>query len=158
VNEGKLFDEASESKLETPTILSAINISPKMPDLSRRKLISGAAGIAPVLLTLRSGSLAAASSCTGVKLLLTGGATDANSQFTAPAGSIVANDACATAITTTNCATNKIASGISGGYHTRNISGNTWVCEQTGGFNGGFQNRPNIAILSVASAASLHIV
>lgn len=41
------------------------------PDLTKRRLMRGAAAAAPVLLTLRSGALAAATSCTGVKAINT---------------------------------------------------------------------------------------
>jgi hypothetical protein len=64
-----------ESKIAAPSDQpQAVNVDAaptgpqaSIPDLTKRRLMRGAAAAAPVLLTLRSGALAAAS-CTGVKV------------------------------------------------------------------------------------------
>jgi hypothetical protein len=79
-----------EQALNLPTADSAPAASLENTDsldLRRRRLLRGAAGIAPVVLTLRSGALAAAS-CTGVdKLDLTANSSSGNlSDSTVTAG------------------------------------------------------------------------
>ncbi|MCM8595781.1 hypothetical protein [Accumulibacter sp.] len=56
-------------------------------DQRRRRMVRGAAALAPLVLTLRSGALAAAS-CTGVKV----GSATVNSNATPPAGKINASN------------------------------------------------------------------
>lgn len=63
MNDGKPTREAQAQTLAEDAVNQA-GISPvsQSPDLRRRRLIRGAVGIAPVVLTLRSGALTAASS------------------------------------------------------------------------------------------------
>lgn len=80
MNDGKSFDEAQATKFDAP----AKPVQNDGADLRRRRLLRGAAGIAPVVLTLRSGSLAA-SSC--VHVIATQVSTDATKKILgSPAG------------------------------------------------------------------------
>lgn len=69
----------------------------------RRRLVRGAAALAPLVLTLRSGALAAAS-CTGVSQFVT---LDSNGKF-APAPPTQLNDICVT-YSVDSCSDNKIS-------------------------------------------------
>ena len=63
MNKGKLFDETQAPELTVPAQAHEASVGSSSPfDSKRRRLIQGAAGIAPVVLTLRSGALAAAAS------------------------------------------------------------------------------------------------
>ena len=62
------IDDTRKSMDLSPTDSdAAVRSSTSIPENKRRRLVRGAMAVAPLLLTLRSGALAA-SSCTGVKL------------------------------------------------------------------------------------------
>ena len=112
----------------------------------RRRLVRGAVSLAPVVLTLRSGGLAAAS-CTGVKVLNV--QTDDVGKFTAPSG-VVAGDYCASPVQA--CGTehpNKISGGT--------IDSSPITEAGTDAFQCGTPGKRTVAILSSASATSLGI-
>jgi hypothetical protein len=100
MNDGKSIDEAQMTKTDALTggQASIPNQPPLGPDLKRRRLLRGAAGIAPVVITLRSGALAA-SSCVNTKALVT---TNNNGNFTS-AESLANGDKCIVAYTNNAC-------------------------------------------------------
>lgn len=112
----------------------------------RRRLVRGAVALAPVVLTLRSGALAAAVSCTGVKVL--GVQTDENGMFKA-LPEVETTDYCAIPVQT--CGQNKISGAnidpepITGPFETAN--GPRFQCGASG--------QRTVAILSSASVTSL---
>lgn len=123
-------------------------------NLRRRRLIRGAAYVAPMVLTLRSGSLAAASSCTGAKLLTS--TTDPNGQLASSTG-IAAGDTCVSDPVTMDCPSGPISEPkiIPGNGRLAGI-----VTSETEGSNTRYfcsgvtaQGTP-VAILSSASATS----
>ena len=115
----------------------------------RRRLVRGAVSLAPVVLTLRSGGLAAAS-CTGVKVFNVN--TNGDGKFDPPTGSgVVAGDYCASPVQ--EC----------GPEHPTKISGGTIDSMPITGpdinskFTCGTSGNRTVAILSSASAGSLGI-
>ncbi|MEF8733062.1 MAG: hypothetical protein V5B40_14505 [Candidatus Accumulibacter meliphilus] len=80
------------------------------PENKRRRLVRGAVAFAPLVLTLRSGAVAAAASCTGTKQLPT---LDANGEFTASGAQV--GDACVTNYERNSCPGSKISSGTNPG-------------------------------------------
>ena len=67
MNDRKPIDRTQVPKpIETERMQAENLCESQAPDLRRRRLIRGAAGVAPLVLTLRSGALAAGASCTGV--------------------------------------------------------------------------------------------
>jgi hypothetical protein len=119
-------------------------------NLRRRRLLRGAIGIAPVVLTLRSGAVAAVSSCTGAKLLTI---TDFQGKLASSSG-VNTTDACITGYDTTGCPTDsgdKIRTGEGsiavGGVTKKKKNGKYYYyCE-------GATSSP-VAILSSSSASS----
>jgi hypothetical protein len=118
-------------------------------NLRRRRLIRGAAYVAPMVLTLRSGALAAASSCTGAKLLTT--TKNSSGQLNSSTG-IEAGDICAINYSQDGCPTgeNKISIGVKAGSVTQ--SGSNFKCAEVTGAN------TQVAIISSASATSLNLI
>lgn len=127
-------------------------------NLKRRRLIRGALGVAPMVLTLRSGTLAAAS-CTGALVLTQTSNPSGKLDFTGE-GIIKEGDKCVTynptGASNNECLTTyppiagiggKISTGDSAGQVTG--SGTNWFC--------GDVTTPNqpVAILSAASLTSL---
>ena len=117
-------------------------------DQRRRRLMRGVASAAPVVLTLRSGALAAAS-CTGAKLLTQ---VEQNGKLVSTAG-VVEGDVCVTNYETLSCASGS-GTKISSGYYLGTVS-------QAGGsgtfFCTNVTSAQQVAILSSASASSLGI-
>ena len=159
MNDGKSIDETEALPLVNNA--SKTTLAPEGRqglDQRRRRLLRGAAGIAPVVLTLRSGALAA-SSCTGVRLRTN---TDVNAQFTDTSGTVVAGDTCVIVSDELLCPPNKIRAGASGGYTTVTATIPTvpaspaWQCKNATGID--FVSKTNVAILSSTSASSLNIV
>ena len=122
----------------------AEELAPPALNLKRRRLVRGAASIAPVVLTLRSGSVAAAS-CVGAKAL--NATTDSEGKITlGGGGSVAAGDACVTPYQA--CESTKLSSGTLAGSVTTNESG-ALVCADPAAHN------RQVAILSAASVTSL---
>jgi hypothetical protein len=89
MNEGNSFEEKQADQTSNDL------------NMHRRRLLRGAVGIAPVVLTLRSGAVAAVSSCTGAKLLTT---TDQEGKLTSSLG-VKVGDTCITGYETIDCPT-----------------------------------------------------
>ncbi len=124
-------------------------------DLRRRRLLRGAVGIAPVVLTLRSGALAA-SSC--VAALQTGLATNSNKGFTtSPNSSVKVNtpaQVCISSASSSGCSANYIkhSTGTNIGNVVANSNG---TAPNKLGCNGSnAANKTSIAVLSSGSATS----
>lgn len=111
----------------------------------RRRLVRGAVSFAPVVLTLRSGGVLAAASCTGVSQVVM---LDNQGQF-APSGGAQVNDVCVTQIQINGCPAGKIDSGTKSGVSVTEtgIPPKTLQCQ-------GLQNQ-QVAILSATAAGSL---
>jgi hypothetical protein len=101
MNDGKSIIDAETPKTDAllggqaPSIQA---VRPDGPDLRRRRLLRGAAGIAPVVITLRSGALAA-SSCVNTKAVVV---TDNTGNFSS-AESLAIGDKCVVAYGNTDC-------------------------------------------------------
>ena len=169
MNDGKSIDE-----METLPQVEPINGPTGDPsqaramDLRRRRLIRGAVGIAPAVMTLRSGGLAAGSLCTptvqhGVTLMTN--TTDSNSTGWIPSGNslnVAAGQKCASTspgVSDLNCppgyiqksgtsGVGTVASGTAGG------GTSTFYCQSSGSH---ISNLPNVAILSSQGATSLAV-
>ena len=114
----------------------------------RRRLVRGAVALAPVVLTLRSGALAAAS-CTGVRVFNV--RTNGDGKFDAPTGSgVVAGDYCASPVQA--CELERPTKISGGTIDSLPITG-----PESGKFQCGSQGSRTVAILSSASASSLII-
>ena len=172
MNDGKSIDE-----METLPQVELINGPTGDPsqaramDLRRRRLIRGAVGIAPAVMTLRSGGLAAGSLCTptvqhGVTLMTN--TTDSNSTGWIPSGNslnVAAGQKCASTspgVSEVNCPTGYIQkSGTSGVGTVVGPTGptgpgtSTFYCQSSGGSH--ISNLPNVAILSSQGATSLAV-
>ncbi|MFZ4535506.1 hypothetical protein [Propionivibrio sp.] len=105
------LDGAAKSvDLSSATGETAISGDTSIPENKRRRLVRGAAAFAPLVLTLRSGALAAAS-CTGLKIV---NATTRGTSFPRPGRIIVPDgvvppvpgDICVQAQVLTTCSTN----------------------------------------------------
>jgi hypothetical protein len=150
MNDGKLIDET-----ETLPLVGLGSSPAENPDLAqdlnrrRRRLIRGAAGVAPVLLTLRSGGLLAASSCTGAVTLATTDPT--TGQFPGVLG-MKAGQICTENFDKTGCPAgeNKVLTAADNGFKTA-FDGTKWTCENSGTI---LKNK-NIAVLSSGAAHSL---
>jgi len=135
-NEGHKLNDAEKtewSEERSKTSVSGLN-------LSRRRLVRGAAVIAPLVLTLRSGALAAAS-CTGAKVITV---FETNGKVSNTTG-LVDGDICVTNFNT--CPTSpesKIIGGVSDGT----FKASSQKCSGT------VSSGP-VAILSSQSATSL---
>lgn len=111
-------------------------------NLGRRRLIRGAAYVAPMVLTLRSGALAAASSCTPVKGITT---VNTNGKLnTVPVGTVT-GDICASS--PAQCDT---TNSISDGTYAGTYSSSSQKCSLTSAGQ-------TVAILSSGAATSLNI-
>jgi len=96
MNDRKMIDEVPlRSLAEAPAQQAADS---RLLDHRRRRLIRGAAGIAPIVITLRSGALAAAS-CVNTKAL---GTTDGTGLFTPSTGTPNDGDRCVANYETSN--------------------------------------------------------
>lgn len=118
------------------------------PDQKRRRFVRGAASVAPVVLTLRSGAVAAAS-CTGAKLITT---LDQNGKINGDVSGLLSTDRCFT--------NPDVCTGVSGSKISAGNSNGT-VDPPSGGSSNAFcrggtysANQP-VAILSSMSATSL---
>lgn len=117
------------------------------PELRRRRLVRGAAAIVPVVLTLRSGAVVAASSaCTGVKGFVD---TSQQGQFS-PSFTIAPGDVCVMPTSTESCPPQKISGATASSTIEPVGSSGQYRCTATG-----FENRQGIAILSSAAYQSL---
>ena len=97
MNTTESLDGAGKSlDLSSVTGETAITGDTSVTENKRRRLVRGAVAFAPLVLTLRSGALAAAS-CTGTKVLSV--STNGEGMFTDPSGSVGAGDYCVEATT-----------------------------------------------------------
>jgi hypothetical protein len=114
-------------------------------DQQRRRFVRGAASVAPVVLTLRSGAVAAAS-CTGAKLITT---LDQNGKINGDVSGLTSTDRCFTnPDVCTGVSGSKISAGNSNG--TVDPSGSNAFCR-----GGTYSDNQPVAILSSLSATSL---
>jgi hypothetical protein len=105
------ISDSRESTDLSPTNTGAvIQGAASTPENKRRRLVRGAMVAAPLVLTLRSGALAAAASCTGTKQLPT---LDVNSEFTASGAQV--GDICITNYERNSCPGSKISAGSNPG-------------------------------------------
>ncbi len=117
--------------------------SSEQGNAGRRRLVRGAMALAPVVLTLRSGALAAAS-CTGVRQVV---GLDNQGRFR-PLGGAQVGDLCVTKIQVNGCPVGKIDSGVNSGVSvTQSQNPNMLECQ-------GLINQ-EVAILSATAAGSL---
>jgi hypothetical protein len=146
MNDGKPTDETQAHASASAGQAAALP-GGQGPDARKRRLLRGAVGIAPVIITLRSGSLAAAS-CVGAKAL--GSTSDPNGDFTiASGGPINPGDRCVAGYTQTLCSTPKIddhAHSTAVGAGTLSGSGTGGDPYKCSGITGA---NPNVAIVSV---------
>jgi hypothetical protein len=142
-NEGsflKDIDKADGSEAQT-------EVSDPDLDLKRRRFIRGAAGVAPVVLTLRSGGVLAAASCTGAKRITTLQQQGSNFEIIGGPNGLQDGDRCFTNPTVCPIG-QKISGGDSNG--TVRLSGQNARCE-----GGTYSNGQQVAILSSMAAQSL---
>lgn len=107
----------------------------------RRRLIRGAVACAPIVLTLRSGALAAAS-CTGARFVV----PDSNGKIE---GAVSENDSCV--LTYQQCDGSAIETQSADGVYPLSLDGSNYRCIADGNV---IKNRP-VAIVSSVSATSL---
>ena len=123
------------------------------PDLKRRLLLRGAVGMAPVVLTLRSGAVAA-SSCTGAVLITS---LDSSSQYNPGAAPVNTSDICARITSQAGCLDTthqvKTVNPLDAGVTTSPASGSLWQCNDGSGHP--MAGSSNVAILSTSAASSL---
>jgi hypothetical protein len=142
-NEGRHLNDADkmqDSKDHSKPSRSDLN-------LGRRRMIRSAAAVAPLVLTLRSGGVLAAASCTGAKAL--GATTNGSGKITLTGGSAAVGDTCVINYQVCESSTTKISSGTVAGQVTLDNSG-ALVCADANA-----KNKPAVAILSSMSATSL---
>jgi hypothetical protein len=152
MNDGKSIDETENLPLvEFGSSPAENHDAARDLNQSRRRLIRGAAGVAPVLLTLRSGALLAASSCTGAVTLATTDPT--TGQFPGVLG-MQPGQLCTETFDKTGCPVDesKILTATDNGFKTA-FDGTNWTCENSGTI---LKNK-NIAVLSSGAAHSLGI-
>lgn len=120
---------------------------------SRRRLVRGAAALAPLVLTLRSGALAAAS-CTGAKAFATlqQQGQSQNWLINNASGPIADGDICVTSAAQCSTTPPKVAKGQGERNGTVMQQGANYRCD--GGNN--YRDGEPVAILSSASAISLY--
>ncbi len=156
MNDGKSIEKTEVLPLTESTTSSEASLADAQgPDLRRRRLIRGAAGIAPVVLTLRSGGLAA-SSCTGVSARASADNNDGLLTKTSTGGSIVVGDNCVTGYSQSGCPLPDLQ--ILGGTKTTNlkvINDGGFYCSTTSSKSGAIKNEPSIALLSISAYNSL---
>lgn len=145
MNDGKPLDEPRTDGL--PTSDSRQTAKPAGPDLRRRRLIRGAVGVAPVVLTLRSGSLAAAASC--ISAVQTGLSTDPNNVIQGDTTGVLPGMQCVGDTVVNGCVEAKHVQGISSGGSPAGVvqNGTPLKC----GTNIIGKNRVNVAILTSTS-------
>lgn len=104
----KSIDEAGQSPASSPAESDGFrSVKTSLPDPSRRRLVRGAAAVAPLVLTLRSGGVLAAASCVGVRQFVS---TDTVGEFTTNGISAV-GDECFTPYDRGTCPDMKIIAG-----------------------------------------------
>ena len=156
MTDGKSLDEAAATK---PAALSgnpAAGVSESDgPDLKRRRLIRGAAGIAPVVITLRSGALAA-SSCIPTKAIVTtvvdsaGNINDTTGYSSGSSATIVGGDNCIVGFSqSASCPSplidaSNVAGAQQGKVSTGTTAGATYACPSVN------STGTNIAIISAS--------
>jgi hypothetical protein len=118
---------------------------------SRRRLVRGAAALAPLVLTLRSGALAAAS-CTGAKAFGTLRKEGQNWRIDNATGPLADGDICVTSAAQCSTTPPKVAKGQGERNGTVMQQGANYRCD--GGNN--YRDGEPVAILSSASAISLY--
>jgi len=152
MNDGKSIDETEALPLVNNASDTTLALEGRQGlDQRRRRLLRGAAGIAPVVLTLRSGALAA-SSCTGALTIVT---TDVSTGKFPGVLNMLPGQVCAESPSQTGCPvgeTKILTASDANKYRTVGPSFGEWTCEKSGPvvLKGG-----NVAILSNASASSL---
>lgn len=149
MNDGKSFEEAQATGTGNPqTHSSGLDSA----DMKRRRLIRGAAGMAPVMLTLRSGSLlAAASGCATVVSYgeINTAGTGEYVQTAAGSGIPAATNICVENASQGLCPTGQIQSGT----HTTTLSGSPLKCLD--GSSNPLANGTQVAIVSASAALSI---
>jgi len=160
MNDGKLTEQTEALPLAETTSGPTANPSgAEDMDRRRRRLIRGAVGIAPVVLTLRSGGLAASSICTpaaNVGVVLENGPTGATGPGWIPSGVAPTPSAGSVCVEATSCpgATGYIQGPIT---KSGNVVGPTGPTNPgTRYYCNGFENT-TVAILSAQGATSLVI-
>ena len=113
-----------------------------MTDAKRRRLVRGAMAFAPLVLTLRSGAVAAAASCTGAKELVN---LTPTGEFPIGGGANL-GDTCVTNYAFNGCPPGKINSGTNTFVQVASGSDGNYACKTLTG---------NVAILSTAAVNSL---
>ena len=140
------IDDSRQAMDLTPTDSDAVvRASTSIPENKRRRLVRGAMAVAPLVLTLRSGALAAAASCTGVKQLPV---LDSDGNFT-PVNGVSTSDICVSDIQRANCPDGKISAGTNSGlvqYPPTGTDPNQLRCPRL---------TTNVAILSTNAMTSL---
>ncbi len=171
MNEGKSIDE-----METLPQVEPVNGPTGDPsqdramDLRRRRLIRGAVGIAPAVMTLRSGGLAAGSLCTPTvqhEVTLMTNTTGPTTGWI-PSGNslgVTGGQKCASTspgVSDLNCPTGYIQKAGTSGVGTvvgptgpTGPGTSTFYCQSSGGSH--ISNLPHVAILSSQSATSLAV-
>lgn len=150
---------ASELAKSTPA-LEANNSELQALDRGRRRLLRGGAAIAPVVLTLRSGALAAAASgC--VQVVDAGTITDTKGTISSPPppgySSPSPGNACITNASQGKCGQGLIQHGTYSNYRVvHNSTSNTDECRLNGDPNGTPLSQGNgIALISIMAVSSL---
>lgn len=142
--DGNALQTLGSSPTKTMTGGNPDQVAAVQPDIRRRRLVRGAAAVAPMVLTLRSGALAAAS-CTGAKII----SIDSTGQID-PVG-LNDTDVCFTDQQVCPgyplSGPTKIESGTRVGQIAPSHPGGPYAC--------GNLRSTNVAILSSASASSL---
>lgn len=156
MNNGKSIDETEALPLaESAGSLATNNSDAQEFNLRRRRLIRGAAGLAPVVLTLRSGALAAASSCTAALALNVtledGSPNTAAGKVPASVLGAVQDDPCYSSMSTSSCPTGRVRLPANQVGTVKSIAGNNaapFYCSNTA-------PGQTVSILSIAAASSL---
>lgn len=143
MNDGKSTGETQATGLALSADSPASK--PVGPDLKRRRLIRGAAGAAPVVLTLRSGSLAAAASCiSAVKINLS---TNSSNEIQGDTTGVLPGMHCVGDTDPTNC--------VGANHIQKNIGTTAGLVQNTSPLKCGTgtegTSRNNVAILTAAS-------
>ena len=174
-----LDDAGKSTGLSSATGETVVPGDPSIPENKRRRLVRGAVAFAPLVLTLRSGALAAASSCTGLKATANTKPSTQNPTNNRPGKIINATvspqegkDICVLPQQLTACDTNSTRVLTSSNLTTANSApvvrytnpdtrlqnNKTYlVCGTTNGPNQAFIGQTGIAILSSASVTSIGV-
>ena len=140
------INKTMDKKLELTTVTAAGSPDASLSDQQRRRLVRGAVAFAPLVLTLRSGALAAAS-CTGAKIV---SIPTTNGEFSAQATDVCAPEAQICPGYPVTGDTKVMTATTLQVPVTPNGTGFRCINPQTGNFYTG-----NMAVLSSASAASM---